>query len=355
RAGFEVWRRRTWRTPALDSTGVLMLAEVPAEDSSDVMRAGALAKRMVVVLEKWRGEPSARLPRGVGAIAMLSPREVLAPLRALGIERPVLLRLVNGPRACSGARGGRLAISLEPAQLLKPAPGLVPVVTCDSLILVGRLEPAPDSSGAHRSPARSVIVVSDPDLWNNQGLGRADHAALLRALLVDDLGARTVVIDETLHGYLLTRNLIAESLRFPLVLAVAQALLLAAFVVWSGVRRFGKPCAPRGAEGGNRSLIDMTAKLLELTRQTPETLRLYYAQTLQALADRFCLPAGLDEPRLAERLDDIGRARGVEPEAVRTGHFIRSLRVSAASDNPEVAVDLALRLHRWREEITHEP
>jgi hypothetical protein len=106
-------------------------------------------------------------------------------------------------------------------------------------------------------------------------------------------------------------------------------------------------------EGGKRALVDMTAKLLGLTGQTPDTLRLYYGQTLQTLGERFCLPAGLTDEQLAIRLDEIGRARGIEPEATRMAHFIQSLRVSAAR-RPEVAVRLALRLHRWSEEITHD-
>ena len=72
-----------------------------------------------------------------------------------------------------------------------------------------------------------------------------------------------MVFDETIHGFNRTPGLLAEALRFPMVLAVLQGLLLLGLVLWAGMGRFGKPLpAAPGLAAGKEVLIGNTAKLL---------------------------------------------------------------------------------------------
>src|SRR5262249_12555817 len=125
----------------------------------------------------------------------------------------------------------------EAAQLLAPQKGLDPIVWCAGGLLVARRLAASgkddkDDEGAGDRP--QVVAVADPDLLNNHGLGLGENAAVFYQLLATALEAKGVVFDETIHGFNRTRGLIAEALRFPMVLGVMQGLLLLGLVLWAG-------------------------------------------------------------------------------------------------------------------------
>src|SRR5262249_4327159 len=150
----------------------------------------------------------------------------------------------------------RFTIEARPLQLLTPGPGLAAEVDCGAGLLVAR--------GTLKPGGPALVVVADPDLWNNQGLGRADHAALADRLFADRLRAQGVALAETIHGSSRPRGLLAEAFRFPLLPGVLQGVLLLGLVLWAGMGRFGQPLpAAAGLPPGKAALIDNTAQLLD--------------------------------------------------------------------------------------------
>src|SRR4029079_4239692 len=99
----------------------------------------------------------------------------------------------------------RYGIEVARPNLLKPSDELEPMIESGKGILVAKL--------AGREPA--VLVVSDPDLFDNLGLGKADHAALLLDVLRQLPGVRSAVFDETIHGYEKRAQLLSWLLTFP--------------------------------------------------------------------------------------------------------------------------------------------
>src|ERR1700709_288782 len=122
-------------------------------------------------------------------------------------------------------RGGRTRSHTRPRE---PSPASEPVVACAGGILIARRAPR-------------TFLIADPDLLNNQGLGRAGNAEAVYQLLVQNVATTGLVFDEAIHGFDRVPGLLAESLRFPLVLGVLQSLLLLGAVLWAGMGRFGKP------------------------------------------------------------------------------------------------------------------
>jgi hypothetical protein len=156
-----------------------------------------------------------------------------------------------------------------------------------------------------------VVLIADPDLLNNHGLGHGGNAAAVYRLFSRTLAARGVVFDETVHGYNRTPGLLAEALRFPLVLAVLQGLLLLGLVLWAGMGRFGKPLpAARGIAPGKEALIANTAELLAAGGHAAESVARYFQQTTRAVAVHYFLPPDLPETERLARLQRLAAGHG---------------------------------------------
>jgi hypothetical protein len=317
-----------------------------------LLEAAGRGAPLVVVLPKWEGAPDPGHPGWIAAAALRPPAEIQRVLRALelaGLGTVRVDRQGRGRQECAARFGGEYAVfrvDLRPAQVLVPSAGLDPVVVCGGSLLVARVTAAP-----------FVFLVSDPDLLNNQGLGRADHAVLIHSLLTVGLRARGVIFDETVHGLNRRAGLLAEAFRFPLVFAVLQTAILAGLIVWAGLGRFGKPLPARGGPGdGTAVLIDNTAQLLAMGMHgghAAESLARYYRQTLRSVAAAYFLPPDLPPDELLDRLQQLTGARG--PRMQLHGFAERVGQVAAAGAAAgDRAVRLARILHRWRLEMTDE-
>lgn len=342
----------------------LVLAEPGTADGTERARVAALRREaawrgapLVLVLPKWDGTADPEHPSWIINPVLRSVAEVRRVPAALGMAGLGTaglgeVRITRGAEVgqCSARFGGvprDFRVDLRPAQLIELAPGLDPVVVCGDKLLVARVSGAP-----------VVYLVADPDILNNQGLGRADHAALVYGLLAIGLQARGVVFDETVHGLSRRSGFLAEALRFPLVLAVAQAVLLGVLVVWAGQGRFGKPLpARRGMGDGPEVLIDNTAQLLGQGGRSghgghaAESLTRYYRQALRSVAAAYFLPADLPETEVVARLQRAAHGRGLRMELAGLAQQVERTAAAgpAAADR---AVRLARILYRWSLEMT---
>jgi hypothetical protein len=346
RSGIEVVLRRTERPAKLGPQTPLVLAEPRVEwrpdeeaGSDRLLRLQEMAwsqgAQLVVVLPKWEGVPDINRPRWLSEVALMRLERVEAVVEALD---PVLAddfaMVRRGEWAgveCETTWGDPVEIGLTLPQWIRPTDGVEPVVTCDGLLLVARM------------PGSELLIVSDPDVLNNHGLGEAENARMMHGLLAEELEASAIVVDETIHGFVRSSGLLAEMFRFPLVLATAHGALLLGVVVWSGAGRFGKPrsIAPP-LDSGKRVLIENTAELVAVGGHTAGVLPRYYRQTLRAVAAHYFLPANVPEKELAVRLEEISASRGIRID-------LDALRRSAESvTGTEAALKIAQRLHRWR-------
>ena len=347
------------RTPGTGTPGVVrpLVAAEPDPDGEhlpELMReAHASEAPLVVVLPKWRGMPNMENPGWIGGAELhpeASVEQVLENLGADGLKKIGIEREEgSGLRGCSaGWRSAASAgivdyrVGLAPAQLLAPGPGLEPEVTCGKGLLIAR----------HRAAGQpEIYLISDPDLLNNHGLDDGDNAVLVFDFLTHRLGAKGLILDETIHGFRRAPGLLAEAFRFPLLLAVLQILVLAGVLLWAGMGRFGKPVPPpAGLGSGRQVLIDSTARLLTHGGHGAGSVARYFHQTLRALAAGLGMSSDAPDSEVLKRLQRISRDR-------RLGMDLHTLQQQV--DNPpggEVATEWALSIaqdiHRWRQEMT---
>jgi hypothetical protein len=216
-------------------------------------------------------------------------------------------------------------------------------VTCGKGLLIARHQHGPGQP--------EIYLISDPDVLNNHGLGDGDNAVLIYDFLTHRLGAKGVILDETIHGFSRAPGLLAEAFRFPLLLAVLQALVLTGVLLWAGMGRFGKPLPPpAGLGNGRQVLIESTARLLTYGGHGAESLSRYFHQTLRALASGLGLSSDAPDSEVLQRLQRISRER-------RLGMDLYTLQEQVRHPpGGEVATDWALSiaqdLYRWRQEMT---
>jgi hypothetical protein len=308
--------------------------------------AGNRAAPLVVVLPKWFPGPAEdKKPEWLSKVELREVQDVEEVAGTLDEKgKNLALARFKGGLRCNPGQGlsrGDLLVDADPVQLLKPDPRLEPILACPGGMLIARFK-----------AEHPVYVVADPDILNNQGLGRGDNAAAVYGFFSWDLGATGVVFDETVHGFNRTPGLLAEALRFPMVLATLQLLLLLGVVLWAGMGRFGKPLpATAGLAPGKEILIDNTAKLLAGGGHAEDSLLRYYRQTTRAVAAHYFLPPDLPEGERLVRLQRLTERRGLRPRLEELERGVHNLPTGPRGN--EEAARLARRLYDWRMEMTN--
>jgi hypothetical protein len=306
---------------------------------------------LVLILPKWYGKPRKDKPEWLASVRLLPEPEILGAAAKLGDPDLQNLsfarqRSAEGCTASwpSGGSPVPLEVDVQWVQLLEPASNLQPLVSCSGRTLIAQ-RPA-------TATGPWIIVVADPDLLNNQGLGQGENARVVHELFTKGLGAGGAVFDETIHGLTRTPGLLAEATSFPLVLAVLQGLVLLGVVLWAGMGRFGKPLpVSMGLAAGKEILIDNTAKLLENGGYAADGVVRYFRQVTRAVAAHYFLPPDLPDGERIAKLQRITDARGVR---MHLGEVERTLlQLPAGRHGEEQAVRYARRLHDWRVEMTN--
>ncbi len=329
---------------------VLVLAE-PHDCPPGSPRARTLARslrasrRTLLVLPKWRGEPHRTQEGWVQRVHLVTDREVEHVLKAAGVD----VGFSRQPRLPPERwRTGPLAYApsfpLDPVQLLD-GDGVHGLVSCGDGVLLAEVE-----VGDGR-----LLVLSDPDLLANAGLGKGANAALAVAI-VESLRPEggAVVFDETIHGHERVPSLWRELFTFPLVVLMAQGLVVLLVLLWAGMGRFGSPERPAPPlEPGHRFLIQNTAELLRYRGHVETVLPLYLENTLQGARKALGAPRDLEGAELEAWLDRVAATRGADRR-------VEDLRdeTRAAVAGPHRAgrvLDAAQEIYRWNQEILHGP
>ena len=301
------------------------------------------SEAVLLALPKWRPLLDGGTdPRARGVVPW-DDADVLAPLRALGIDA-TLRRTYEAP-------GRGPTHDVYPEQPAFDHPYRQAVV---STRLAGLIDgPAGVMLGHCQVESTRVFVLADPDVLANHGLHRGDNAILVMRWIDELRSAGRVVFDETLHGYPPPDDsLMRELFRFPLVLVLLHLVLVVGLLLWAGLGRFGEaPAPPPPLEPGSGFLIRQTASLLRFGGHRDMALRRYVDDVARAVAERFHLPAALRGTALDARLDALGAGRA------RSGQWSdlkqRALGAAArGAGRSEITVLRAAReLHTWKREM----
>ena len=202
---------------------------------------------------------------------------------------------------------------------------------------------------------RRLLVLSDPDVLANAGLAKGANAALAVAI-VDHLRPEggAVIFDETLHGHELVPSIWRELFTFPLVVLMAQGVVVLLILLWAGMGRFGSPERPTPPlEPGHRFLVENTAELLRYRGHVETVLPTYLDNALQGARKALGAPSDLQGVELEAWLDRVAASRGAERRIER----LRRQTNAAVSPRHRAGrvLDAAREIHRWNQEILHGP
>lgn len=195
-----------------------------------------------------------------------------------------------------------------------------------------------------------VIVVFEPDLIDNWGLGHRENAlladGLFRAATGD--GDRTVAFDLTLNGHARSANLLTLAFTPPF-LAATLCLLIAGIVAgWRAFLRFGP--ARRGARAiafGKRALVSNSAGLIRRSRRLHLIAAPYATAARERLAKALALPRQADVEATERAIDRALLAR--DGGATPFSQIASNLR---AARKPEDILKAARDLHSLERTLT---
>jgi uncharacterized protein DUF4350 len=311
---------------------VVVIAE-PNGDAGTLARVRNEVQRahtVLLILPKRTGEPDSRHHDRVRSDALLPLRHAEA---VLALVDPDAMLVRDGTAALWNVRAPVAAAPRIAGPQLARSARLRPLVQAvDDGIMVGEI---PDNE-------RRVVVVTDPDIFENHGITRGDNALVATSIVRSLRGASSgrVVFDETAHG-IIARPFSALRLLFgfPFAFVTAQVALAAALLLWAGSARFG---APRPREPtlplGKRSLIESGSRLLE------------YAARLSFLVERYA------EAVLRETAQAVGAPRGLTRDQL-VGWFARTGRpvpAAAADTSADTTTATAEAMYRWRDDVLDE-
>lgn len=304
----------------------------------------AAADTVLMVLPKWQARRSRTDPRWVEAVSPLPTDTAEGVLRTV-LDTGTVVRLPAGPAWQAYGLEGAFAPGVD-AQLIH-SPALKALVATDGGILVGET----------RSPSgQRIVVVSDPDILSNHGLGRGDNAAIVVAL-IEELRppGGPVIFDEVLHGFQRRPSVWQRLFELPLVVPTGLAVIAIAVLLWSTTGRYGAPAPVQAPlRAGKADLIANAADVLAIGGHGREILQRYFAATIRTVGADLNAPRGLDDRALVRWIDAVGARRGVRHGIAALHRDVDAVSAAARFD-PTAALRIASRLHRWKKEMTDGP
>ena len=328
---------------------LLVVAEpiLGGPDADDPLGALLEADPVLLILPKRDGWSDPDRPGWLETSALRPPADVEAVARRV-LPDATIVR----PAVASGwyPSDDRAEPALPAPQLIRSW-SLKPLIRAEQGVLLGLVE----------RDGQRVWVLSDPDLIANHGIVRGDNAVwAVEAIEHIRPDGGTVIIDETIHGFLLERSFWRLMFRFPFVVATISACVAIAVLLWATGRRFGAPePGDPPVKAGVAQLIETTAGLFRLGNHGTEVVRRYFAAAMRQVAQRHHLhdPQPLDsggEDALAVRLDRLARARGLAPRCAALHRAVETLSPRLSLDDPRLAA-VAEEIHQWKREMIHGP
>ena len=222
-----------------------------------------------------------------------------------------------------------------------PPPVVVPEVTTS---------PAPQYDPDKYADAYPVIVVFEPDLFDNYGMARQANAVLGERLVLAALGGhdKTINFDLTLNGYGRSQNLLELAFKPPFLAATLCLLLAGMVALWRAFNRFGPPLLTgRSIAFGKYALVSNAAGLLRRARRLHLIGAPYADAARERLVKALALPARLDPAQAEKAIDRALAAR--DPAATPFSVAAAQLR---DAKGPRNLLRAAQRLHLLERTLT---
>jgi hypothetical protein len=325
--------------------GGLMVLTPTIETGANDLLPFAGKTSILIVLPKWSAQIKPLHPGFVDKVGISENRNHATQLLA-----------AYAPETRIGHRTGVTKPVLRGTGALFAPGTYLPLAPIDGLQVLGGAgwEPMLVDEHGYAVLARSkthpgVMVLSDPDLLNNQGLARIDNARAGLAILDALRGDAGLSFDVTLNGYVRGRGVGRLMLEPPWLAATLCGVAAALLMGLHGLARFG-PTLTRGRAIalGKSALVDNSAGLVRMARREAELAPAYAALTKVLVGKAAGGGARANPGQDNERwISDLARRAGAADPAV----------LAAQAEQAKTRDDLLAvgrNLYQWRLEITRE-
>ncbi len=334
------------RFKTLEKTGsgnLLMLLEPPTDETgTNMLRDAKRESHVLLVLPKWDAAPHWKRRDWIGSVEYLDAKPFAHLVGQFDGDASLVRSTVTSTAPTANRFG--FTPALHQPQFIRSAK-LKPLLAYGENILVGEI----------KFGNATLWVLSDPDIIANAGLAMGDNAALAAAIVDEQLPLDgSVIIDETIHGFEQSPDLLRTAFELPFLPATVAFALAVLAAILAGVSRFG-PVQPAvsALAPGRAAFLRNLADLIEFGQGGGAVLRRYPRLALADVAARLRAPATLDEE---------GLVKWADRRAERLGMTQRMADLCAESDllsgrhgQQQSAAALGRRIHQWRQEILHEP
>lgn len=320
---------------------LLVLAEPDDSDIDKLRTIVRNADQVLVVLPKRIGTRDTMAEHWIGDASLCKLKvveNVLEEISTASVSRPD-----EPPERWqfSGLMPELPTPEIQDLQLLQGY-GFRPLIRCRQGTLLAELS----------GDDQTIYVLSDPDLIANHGIGDGNNATFALEMLDALRNRRSIVLDETIHGFEKSLSLWEELGRFPLVLLLVHVFLLIAIVGWFAASHFGPILArPRQLANDKQFLIENTASLMMRSNHTNLAIRRYFRDRTRFTAQRLGLSGNSDEALLAALIKRAEHQRNEDFAALHT--TVEHLKRSDHQIHPQEATQLARRIRAAFEELVH--
>jgi hypothetical protein len=312
----------------------LMIVTLPAYGNFSVLDDRAFQPATLMVLPKWTGRTDPLNAARQADTRFIEARDLNDQLSAPYPDAEILrVRVPGSIETPFGAAPIKPDVRL---QLIKAA-------SLETIIAVE------DGALLAYDPARSLYILSDPDVFHTFGLAQRENARFA-VQLVDFLRYDTtepILLDATLHGFERSENLLKMMFSVPYIGVTLVALAAALLLGWAATIRFGPPLVEaRAIALGKQALADNSAGLVAMARREARMAPGFLALVRRRLAREIGAPRTLTEAQVSDMFDRLG------PDA-ETGRVFSQME--AELKEPATSRDDLLTktraLYRWRKEI----
>lgn len=354
RMGYPVSRSDSNPVSQTGSRGVLIVLEPELRfmSDNDDHNHFSNARRLLLALPKWQGDPEPFKPQwveNVTPVPLYIPQQTID--RTENIKGTVIRE--DWPATWSVNEIGITPTGQGRVQLIV-SQSLRPIVGNANGMLIGE-----------KTIGKRVIwVLADPDILNNFGFPQGDNAVFTLAVVeklrsINNSSSRApIVFDETVHGY---KKEIKKSnnkpsglkvmFQFPFVIITILVCLTALLMALAGTRRFGAPLrAKPNLDFGKAGLIHNGARLLDYAGHHAVLLQRYIKITIRTVGQTLHAPANLSDQALAHWLDRVGKSRKIN---VSCAKILADTSKLTSNDNLTLAQLFkdAWAIYKWKGEM----
>jgi hypothetical protein len=310
------------------------------ETGKDPLTALTKAGPTIVVLPKWLTTPSRTQAGWVDKAGLIDGADI-AKMLAPAIPGLTINRREDTAAAYLAATAPLSPETLGPIdhlQTLAPNPGLKPLMLdARGGMVVGQ------------TADRHLVVISDPDILNTQGLADIRTARVASDILTGlNGGDGPIIFDVSLNGFGTPPNLLKLAFSPPYLGATLCLLAAGLLMGLHAASRFGAATRARRAIAfGKRALADNSAGLIRMARREHRMAGRYLD------LNRAAVVAALGITRLAGEeldafLDKLAAKSGIEQ---RLADLVPQAR---AAKNRADLMRVARGLYQWRVEMIRE-